>query len=79
MSLKKRIFLSVSRFIDALSLFKIGVSWGGYESLVNSPVKDNNEQQLNEQGISPGLIRLSIGLEGSELQIDDLEKAFQQL
>lgn len=77
--LKEANFLSVSRFIDALSLFKIGVSWGGYESLVNSPVKDNNEQQLNEQGISPGLIRLSIGLEGSELQIDDLEKAFQQL
>ncbi|WP_066190163.1 trans-sulfuration enzyme family protein [Gracilibacillus timonensis] len=72
-------FASISRFIDALSLFKIGVSWGGYESLVNSPLKDDNKQQLLEQGISPGLIRLSIGLEGATLQINDLEKAFQQL
>ncbi|SHN23172.1 trans-sulfuration enzyme family protein [Gracilibacillus kekensis] len=77
--LKGANFESVSRFIDALTLFKIGVSWGGYESLVNSPVKGDNEQQLIESGISPGLIRLSIGLEGAELQINDLEKAFQQL
>lgn len=73
-------FESVSRFIDALSLFEIGVSWGGgYESLVTAPVKDDNEEQLIENGISPGLIRLSIGLEGAELQINDLEQAFHQI
>ncbi|SFL59861.1 Cystathionine beta-lyase/cystathionine gamma-synthase [Gracilibacillus orientalis] len=77
--LKDANFASVSKFIDALSIFKIGVSWGGFESLVTSPVKDNNEQQLIEEGISPGLIRLSIGLEGAELQINDLEKAYRQL
>ncbi|WP_407270182.1 trans-sulfuration enzyme family protein [Radiobacillus sp. PE A8.2] len=77
--LKQANFDSVSRFIDGLSLFKIGVSWGGYESLVTSPVKVDNAQQLIEQGISPGLVRLSIGLEGSDLQIRDLEKGFNQL
>ncbi|SES89896.1 O-acetylhomoserine (thiol)-lyase [Salinibacillus kushneri] len=46
---------------------------------MNSPVKEDNEEMLKEQGISPGLIRLSVGLEGSELQISDLERAFQQL
>lgn len=77
--LKQANFSSVCRFIDGLSLFKIGVSWGGYESLVNSPVKADNEKLLIQQGISPGLIRLSIGLEGADLQINDLENAFQQL
>src|SRR5699024_9140452 len=77
--LKQANFASVCKFIDGLSLFKIGVSWGGFESLVNSPVKEGNEKLLIQQGISPGLIRLSIGLEGADLQISDLESAFQQL
>ncbi|PGT89008.1 MULTISPECIES: trans-sulfuration enzyme family protein [Bacillaceae] len=77
--LKEANFSSVCKFIDGLSLFKIGVSWGGFESLVNAPVKVNNEEILKQQGISPGLIRLSVGLEGSDLQISDLEHGFQQL
>ncbi|SDJ77462.1 trans-sulfuration enzyme family protein [Sediminibacillus albus] len=77
--LKEADFDSVALFINQLSIFKIGVSWGGFESLVTAPVKRGNEEMLRKQGVSPGLIRLSIGLEGAELLINDLERGFQAL
>ncbi|WP_053219928.1 trans-sulfuration enzyme family protein [Virgibacillus senegalensis] len=77
--LKQAGFDQVSQFINHLRVFKIGVSWGGFESLVNAPVKRGNEEELNKQGLSPGLIRLSIGLEGADVLIEDLEQAFQAL
>jgi len=80
--MKQTGYENVCKFIDALKLFKIGLSWGGFESLVNSPVTSNNEEKLaslKKQDIPLGLIRLSIGLEGTEAQIADLEQAFQSL
>lgn len=77
--LKDADFAKVCTFIDALQLFRIGVSWGGYESLVNSPLKKDNQQQLQKSGIPAGLIRLSIGLEGAPHQISDLQQAFSRL
>lgn len=77
--LKQDCFENIAKFIDALSLFKIGVSWGGYESLVNSPSKPNNEEDLRKNGTPSGLIRLSIGLEEAETQIADLERGFAAL
>lgn len=68
-------FEAVSRFVDALRVFRIGVSWGGYESLASSPVRADNADTLRADGIPPGLVRLSVGLEGSRLQIDDLDRA----
>lgn len=59
-------FDRVARFIDALERFRIGVSWGGVESLVISPARP--------AGPSP-VVRLSIGLEGVDLLIADLEQA----
>lgn len=59
-------FASVARFIDALEHFRIGVSWGGVESLVISPARP--------QRPSP-VVRVSIGLEGADLLIADLEQA----
>ncbi|MGY4691049.1 trans-sulfuration enzyme family protein [Salibacterium sp. K-3] len=72
-------FENVSRFIDSLDLFKIGVSWGGFESLVTSPLKDDNAEQLKAGGLPPDLIRLSVGLEDHEMQIQDLEQAFSTI
>ncbi len=71
-------FDSVRRVIDALRVFRIGVSWGGPESLVISPDRGDVEH-LERQRIPPGLIRLSIGLEGSETLIDDLKHALAQV
>jgi cystathionine beta-lyase/cystathionine gamma-synthase len=49
------------------------------ESLVISPNRGTNEAQLAEQGIPPGLVRLSVGLEGAELLIEDLGAALVEV
>lgn len=74
--LREGTFARVSQFVDALNLFRIGPSWGGYESLVTSPVRPTDAPQTAEH---PGLIRLSVGLEGAQSQIDDLDRAFASL
>lgn len=72
-------FESVRRFIDGLSHFRIGVSWGGVESLVISPNHGTNAAELEARGIPGGLVRLSVGLEGAEVLIEDLESALDRV
>ncbi len=72
-------FEEVRRVIDSLETFRIAVSWGGPESLVISPNRGDNSGNLERQGIPPGLIRLSIGLEGAETLIHDLDQALDRL
>lgn len=71
-------FEEVRRTIDALRLFKPAVSWGGVGSVVISPNRGSNEAELREKRIPPGLIRLSVGLEGAESLVADLETALAQ-
>jgi len=66
-------------FIDALSLFGIGYSWGGFESLV-TPI-DPAHLRTATQWPLPGMdqadrfgVRLSIGLEGTADLKADLER-----
>lgn len=73
--LKDAGFDEVRRFIDSLKRFRIGVSWGGVESLVISPNRGNNLHYLDSQRIPHGLIRMSIGLEGADALIDDISAA----
>ncbi len=65
------------RLADSLELFSIGVSWGGFESLV-LPIDllftKPAERELRAD-IEPGLVRLSVGLEDAEDLRDDLEQA----
>lgn len=72
-------FAAVSRFIDGLRSFRIGVSWGGVESLVISPQRPDNAAQLAEAGLPAGLIRLSIGLEHRDTILADLDQAFARV
>ncbi len=60
--------------VNSCRHFKIGVSWGGYESLIFLPYNDRNGDQLRAKGIPYGLVRISIGLEDSAVLIDDLER-----
>lgn len=62
-----------TRFIDALALFGIGFSWGGYESLVvpSDPVRTATPWRDPDP-----LIRLSIGLEDPADLIADLTRGF---
>ncbi len=72
-------FEAVRQVIDALRHFRIGVSWGGVESLVITPNRGANEARLSELGIPTGLIRISVGLEGANLLIEDLASALDPL
>lgn len=72
-------FADMKRFIDSCRLFKVGCSWGGYESLIISPNRGYNEAALATDNIAAGLIRLSIGQESPSLLIADLAGAFAAL
>lgn len=69
----------VEKVIDSCKVFKIGVSWGGFESLILSPNYGNNLEDLRRKDIYPGLIRISVGLEGADILIDDLENALSRI
>jgi cystathionine beta-lyase len=60
-------------FVEALELFGIGYSWGGYESLV-LPV---DPHRTVSKAPAPNLVRLHIGLEDPDDLIADLEQALQ--
>ncbi|MGL4197776.1 MAG: cystathionine beta-lyase, partial [Allorhizobium sp.] len=61
-------------FLDALQLFGLGWSWGGYESLA---VLVNLEDRTIRKGPTDGaVIRLQIGLENVEDIKADLERGF---
>ncbi|MBI5154292.1 aminotransferase class I/II-fold pyridoxal phosphate-dependent enzyme [Candidatus Poribacteria bacterium] len=65
--------------LDNLRLFHLAVSLGGIESLAEHPywmTHAEMEPELKERvGITPNLIRLSVGLEDSSDLIDDLRQA----
>ncbi|MFW0758724.1 cystathionine beta-lyase [Pseudomonas sp. H11T01] len=64
----------VERFIDALQLFGLGASWGGYESLVTvANTQDRNS--ATDRALNP-VLRLHIGLEDVEALIEDLTRGF---
>lgn len=66
----------VDRMVDALTLFGIGYSWGGPNSLV-MPYRIKS---LRDKWVDPGvLVRFNVGLEEPGDLIADLERAFGQL
>ncbi|MBH9536196.1 cystathionine beta-lyase [Novosphingopyxis sp. YJ-S2-01] len=65
-------------FIDALHLFGIGYSWGGFESLA-LPVDPAPDRTATRWSAGGPLIRLNIGLEDPEDLIADLERGFAAL
>jgi cystathionine beta-lyase/cystathionine gamma-synthase len=75
--LKNNTYESVRKVINSLKHFQIGVSWGGFESLVISPNHGYNVEQLVKGGLDPGLIRISVGLENVDELLEDLEAALK--
>jgi cysteine-S-conjugate beta-lyase len=62
------------RFVDSLTLFKIGFSWGGAKSLC-LPYR---MQAMRSRWDAPGqLVRFNVGLEDPLDLIADIERAFQ--
>jgi cystathionine beta-lyase len=63
-----------TRFVDALKLFGIGYSWGGYESLA-VPVDPERLRTVTRWQAEGPLVRLQVGLEDPEDLIGDLAEA----
>jgi cystathionine beta-lyase len=63
-------------FVDALTLFGIGYSWGGANSLVMPYRIQGMRRNWPDAGI---LVRLNIGLEDTDDLIADLAQAFDKL
>jgi cystathionine gamma-synthase/cystathionine gamma-lyase len=67
-------------FLESLSIFACAESLGGVESLAESPAIMTHASVPEEAravlGISGGLVRLSVGLEGVEDLWDDIQHAF---
>lgn len=71
-----------ARIIQKLRLFTLAESLGGVESLVSQPFSMTHasiplEQRL-AKGITPQLIRLSVGIEEADDLIADLEQALEE-
>jgi len=71
--------VDIRTFADHLRLFKLGVSWGGHESLIvpGEVVLQQKAQPNSAQtfGISARSVRLHVGLEGTEALWSDIEAA----
>ena len=65
----------IREFVDKLHFFKKAVSWGGYESLIFPYAVSHPDAPDNLKS----LVRIHIGLEDSDLLIEDLENALKYL
>ncbi len=72
--------LDVAAFCDSLRYFKLGVSWGGHESLVVpalvTRVQAAGPNSAIDFDVPERMVRLHIGLEGTEALWADLAQAF---
>ena len=68
----------IAKMLDGMSIFRMGFSWGGFESLLfpEQPKPIRTAQVWNEEGFS---LRLHIGLEDVEDLRLDLETGLKRL
>ena len=70
-------------FIDNLQIFSLLANVADVKSLVIHPATTThsqlNEQELAEQGIKPGTVRLSVGTEHIDDLLDDLSQALEKI
>ncbi|HKV81717.1 MAG TPA: aminotransferase class I/II-fold pyridoxal phosphate-dependent enzyme [Candidatus Sulfotelmatobacter sp.] len=69
------------RVSEAMKLFTLATSLGGVESLVSIPVLTSHAMisagQRASMGVTEQMVRLSVGIEAVEDQIEDLERALE--
>jgi cystathionine beta-lyase/cystathionine gamma-synthase len=74
--------IDIPLFADSLNYFRLGVSWGGHESLIvpvaASLAQTPDTNSFARFGVSPRAIRLHVGLEDPERLWSDLENAFSK-
>jgi cystathionine gamma-synthase len=73
---------AVARFLDGLECFSLAESLGGVESLVAHPDTMTHAAMeppaRRQAGITPGLLRLSVGIEALEDLLDDLRDGLER-
>lgn len=73
--------VDIPRLADSVSLFRLGVSWGGFESLLLPAsvtlAQAGPKNSMQRFGVSDRLVRLSLGLENAEDLWADLMGALQ--
>ena len=71
------------KFMEALKLAKIVIHVADARTCVLHPASTThrqlNDQQLEEAGVSPDLIRFSVGIENPADIIEDIRQALEQL
>ncbi len=71
---------NAKKFLDRVKLCSLAESLGGVETLISHPVSMTHgsvpEEMRKRLGITPGLVRISVGIEDVEDLIADLENAF---
>jgi methionine-gamma-lyase len=69
------------RFMDALELCGRATSLGGVDTVLHHPASTSHRQyspdQMEAAGISPGLLRLSVGCEDADDIVADLDQALE--
>ncbi|AHG48578.1 hypothetical protein RLEG12_06525 (plasmid) [Rhizobium leguminosarum bv. trifolii CB782] len=74
--------IDIPKLADALRHFHLGVSWGGFESLIlpaQAILSQKGEfNSMQKFGVSPNLVRLSLGLEDAEDLWSDMQSALEQ-
>lgn len=72
-------FEEAKRFVDGLRLVRNAASLGGVESLVSLPVQQSHRRQppevLATAGITPGTVRLALGVEDAADLLADVDRA----
>ena len=68
---------------DALTVAVNAMSLGGVETLVSIPVYSSHvnmsDSELKQHGVTPGMIRISVGAEGIDDLIADFEQALKKI
>ena len=72
---------TAKKVLDSVKIFSVVVNIGDSKSIITHPASTTHQQipvdELAATGISPGLIRLSIGLENADDLISDLQEALK--
>lgn len=74
--------VDVPAYSTALKHFRLGVSWGGFESLLLPArvglAQAGEKNSMQKFGVSPNLVRLNLGLENPEDLWADFTDALSQ-
>jgi cystathionine beta-lyase/cystathionine gamma-synthase len=74
-------FENANAFLSKLRLCSLGESLGGVETLISHPATMTHasipEEERTRLGVTPGLVRISVGIEDASDLIADLDQALE--